>query len=167
MPLPREDWQEDSLDPGPQDLSPGSDPRTTHIVMIEEPASMQVTYARSDSPRPSTVEGTLKLGQSHQVGHSNNVKTPIDINLDAATLASTSGEDHNFPSQSSRLIPEYVNLCISGLWKSIRIQGKYKNRDSITKGFGLIVLFTYVAISVTKSFLPNTLNFGSKIIHLE
>ena len=39
--------------------------------------------------------------------HSNSVQNPTEINLDAAKLDLPSGEEHNMPSQSSFLIPEY------------------------------------------------------------
>ena len=42
MPLTRKAWQEDSLEPGLQDLPLGSDPQVARIIMPEEPASEQV-----------------------------------------------------------------------------------------------------------------------------
>ena len=94
MPLPREDWQEESLEPGSQYLPPGSDPQAAPRVMAEEPVSAQGIGAISDTQIPST-----------RKVHSNSVQNPTEINLDAATLASSSGEEHNVPSQSSHLIP--------------------------------------------------------------
>ena len=83
--------------------------------MIEKPSSYQVIETSSDTPRPSTVEGAYHLERSHQVSQSNSAKNPTKVDLDAALLASTGVEEHNVPSQSSRLIPEYVNFRISGL----------------------------------------------------
>ena len=57
MPLPRDSFQEDSLDPGPQDMSPGSDTQAAPIGMIEEPESDQETETSSDTQIPYTVEG--------------------------------------------------------------------------------------------------------------
>ena len=45
MPLPSEAWKEDFLDPGPQDLPPGSDPQASPSGMTEEPVPMQETEA--------------------------------------------------------------------------------------------------------------------------
>ena len=54
MPLPREAWQEDSLEPGTQDLPTRSDCQVAPRVMTEDPASAQEIEARSDNPSPST-----------------------------------------------------------------------------------------------------------------
>ena len=91
MTLPREAWQEDSLEPVSQYLHPGSDPQTVTVSITENPASVQVIEYISDTPSPSTGEGAHHLGQSHQVRHSNSVKNPNYVNLDAETLDSTSG----------------------------------------------------------------------------
>ena len=80
--------------------------------MTEEPASAQGIEARSDTPSPSTEEGAHHLGRSHQVSHSNSAQNPTEVNLDAVTLDSPSGEEYDVPSQSSRLILEYNNLLI-------------------------------------------------------
>ena len=80
--------------------------------MKAEHESTRVTEARSDTPSLYNGEGDLQLGQIHQVIHSNSLQNPTDINPDAEMLASPSGEDNGVPSQSSRLIPEYANLCI-------------------------------------------------------
>ena len=45
MLLPREACQEDSLEPGPQDLPPGSDNQAVPSFMTEEPAPMRGTEA--------------------------------------------------------------------------------------------------------------------------
>ena len=115
MPLPREAWQEESLEPGSQDLPQGSDPQVAPNGMTEEPDSAQGMEAISDTTSPSTGEGVHHLEWSYQVIHSNSAQNTPEVNLDAATLASPGGEDHNVPSQSSRLIPEYENLRTSGL----------------------------------------------------
>ena len=73
--------------------------------MTEEPASAQRTESSADTPIPSTVEGAHHLGQSHQVSHSNSAQTPTEANLDAETLSSPNGEEHDIPTQSSRLVP--------------------------------------------------------------
>ena len=39
--LPREAWQEDSPEPGPQDLPPGSDPQATPIGITEDCVSLK------------------------------------------------------------------------------------------------------------------------------
>ena len=64
MPLPREALKEDLLEPGTQDLPPGSDTQASHGGMTEEPASTWVTEAISDTPRPFTGKRALQLGQS-------------------------------------------------------------------------------------------------------
>ena len=74
-------------------------------------------------------------------------------------------EEHGVPSQSSCLIPEYVNLAISVLRRSKIIQEKYKKGGSISKVFGLIELSASVAMSVTKSIIPETASFSSNLIH--
>ena len=60
MTLPRDAWQEDSQEPIPQDLTPGSDTQAAPISMTENPMSSQGTEAISDTPTPYTGEGTLK-----------------------------------------------------------------------------------------------------------
>ena len=91
MNLPREAWKEDSLDPGPKELSPGSDTQAAPSGMTEEPVLSQVTYASSYNPSYYTRDGDFQLWQSHQVIHSNSVQKLTDINLDSATLDSPSG----------------------------------------------------------------------------
>ena len=105
MPLPREAWQEELLELGPQDLPPGSDPQVSPIGMTEDTTTMQDIEVIPDTPIPSTVEGAYHLGRIHQVSHSNSAQNPTEVDLDAATLASPSGEEHNVPSQSSCMIP--------------------------------------------------------------
>ena len=99
--------------------------------------------------------------------HSNSVKNPTDINLDSATLDSPSGEDREVPSHSSRLIPEYPNLRISGLRRNKIIQERDSKVNGIPKVFGLIYLFTYVVMFITKSILPETESFTAKMLHYE
>ena len=79
IPLPSEAWQEESMEPGPKDMPPGSNPQFVPISMIEEPESEQVIEDRSDTPNPSTGEGAHHLGWSHQVSHSNNAQNPNEI----------------------------------------------------------------------------------------
>ena len=90
MPLPREACQEDSLEPGPQDISTGSDPQAAPIGITEEPASVQGIETRSDTPSSYTGEVSHYLGRIHQESHSNSAKNPNEINLDAAMLSSRS-----------------------------------------------------------------------------
>ena len=97
--------------------------------------------------------------------HSNSVKPPTNINLDAATLDSPSGEEHDLPSQVSCLIPEYANLRILGLRRGKIIHEKYKKINGTPKVFGLIYLFVSVTISVTKSIFPEKESFPAKLIH--
>ena len=115
MPIPKEAWQEDYIEPGPQGMPPGSTPQAATSGITEDPAPVQVIEAISETPSPSTGEGSHHLGWIHQVIQYNSVKNPTEVNLDAEMLASPSGEEHNVSSQSSRLIQEYVNLRISGL----------------------------------------------------
>ena len=110
MTLPRESWKENSLEPGTQDLPPGSNPKVAPSCMTKEPAPAQGIYTRPDTLRPSNGEGSHHLEQSHHMSHSNSAQNPTEVNLDSSTLDLPSGEDHNVPYQSSRLIPEYVNL---------------------------------------------------------
>ena len=80
--------------------------------MREEPASMRVKEARSDTTSPSNGEVNLQLGQRHQMSLSNGEKNTTEINLDASIMASPCGEENNVPSQYYRIIPEYKNLRI-------------------------------------------------------
>ena len=86
--------------------------------------------------------------------YSDSGKKTTDIDLDSAMLDSPSGEDHNVPSHSSLLIPEYANLRISGLRQSKIIQEIYKKENGIPEVFGLVDLFASEAMYVTKSILP-------------
>ena len=63
--------------------------------------------------------------------HSNSEQNPTEVNLYEATLDSPSVEYHDVPSHSSRLIPEYANLLISGLRRSKIIQDKYKRANAL------------------------------------
>ena len=83
MPLPREACKEYFMDPGPQDMPPGSDPQTVSIGTMEEPASAHGTEAISDTPSPYTGEGGLWLGHIHQVSYSKGVQNPTEIKLNA------------------------------------------------------------------------------------
>ena len=112
MPLPAEYWQEDYLEPGPQDLPPGSDTQAAPSGITEDPTSVQGIEARSDNPSQSNGEGSQHLGHINQASHSKSVESPTEVNLDAEKLALPSGEENNVTSQSSWLIPEYANLRI-------------------------------------------------------
>ena len=92
-----EDSKEDPLESGPQGLPPGYDPQVAPIRMTEEPASAQGIEDSSDTPRPSNGERYHYLGQSREVSQPNSKKNPTDVNLDSATLASPSGEEHDAP----------------------------------------------------------------------
>ena len=78
--------------------------------MTKETSPTRGIYARSDTTIPSIGYVSLQLGNINQVVHSNIVRDPTEINLYAAIMALQSVEDQDVPSQSSRLIPEYVNL---------------------------------------------------------
>ena len=54
MPLPREAWQEKSLEPGPQDLPPESDTQVANTAMTKDPVSAQIIETSSDTLSPST-----------------------------------------------------------------------------------------------------------------
>ena len=71
------------------------------------------------------------------------------------------------PSQSSRLISEYVNIRISELRRSKIIQERYNNRDVATKCFVPIGFFASVDIYFTKFIIPETARFSAKLIHHE
>ena len=60
-------------------------------------------------------ERVIPIFGSRQVIQSNIMRNTTKVNLDAATMDSPSGEDHNVTSQSSFITPEYVNLLILGL----------------------------------------------------
>ena len=91
MPLPRQVYQETSLEEKFQDLPPGSDPQDALSGITEEPSSVQGIEVKSDNPIPSTVEEDNHLGRSHQVRHYNSVQNPTEVNLDKRTLALPSG----------------------------------------------------------------------------
>ena len=145
--------QEDSLEPGPQYLPPGSDIQAAPRGIIEEPAPVQVIEVRSDTTSPSTGEGSHQIGWRYQVIHSNSAHNTTEVNLYASTMASPSGEEHYTTSQSSCLIPEHANPRISGLRQIKIIQEKYKQGNGTPKVFGLIYLFSYVVMSATKSII--------------
>ena len=88
------------------------------------------------------------------MSHSNIVQNPNEINRDASTMDSPSGEEHDMSSQSSLLIPEYDDLRISGLMQIKRIQEIDKKGNIIPKLFVLIFLFSSVTMSDTNSILP-------------
>ena len=54
MTQPRDYYQEDPLEPGPQDLPPGYDPQALPRGTTEKPTSTWVTEARSDTTSPCT-----------------------------------------------------------------------------------------------------------------
>ena len=112
------------LEQSPQNLPPGSDLQAAPIIIKKNPASDQVTEYSSLTTSPSYDEGAHHLGHIHRARHSIIVKNNTEIKLDAATMDSSGGEYYNVPSQSSRLIPEYANLHISGLRRKIIIQEK-------------------------------------------
>ena len=87
------------------------------------------------------------------MSHYNSAQSPTMVNRDVATLDSPGGEEHDVPSHSSRLIPEYANLCTSGLRQKKRVQDKDKKEKVIQNVFGIIYIFASVAMSVTKSIL--------------
>ena len=60
-----------------------------------------------------------------------------------------------------------MNLRILGLRRSKIIQEKYKKGNGIPKVFGLISLFASVAMSSTKSVIPEITSFPAKLIHHE
>ena len=97
--------------------------------------------------------------------YSNSDQNPIEINLYAAALDWPSGEERDVPSRSSRLIPEYTNLQISGLRQSKIIKEIYNKGSDIPKVCGLIYLFSYVVMSATKSIITYTASFAAKMIH--
>ena len=167
MPLPREAWQEDLLEPGPQDLTPGSGPQAAPRGMTEDPDSVQGIESSTDNPSPSTGEVSHHLGWNHHVSHSNSAEILTEFNVYAATLDSPGVEEHDMTSRSSRLIPDYVNLRTSGLMQRIIIQDRYKKEKIITKLFGLLALLVSVAMYATKFIIPETESFAYKLIHHE
>ena len=74
--------------------------------MTEKPETLQGIDASSETPIPSTGEGNLQIGNINQLRHFHSVKYPTEVNLDADTMDSTSGEKHYVPSRSSCLISE-------------------------------------------------------------
>ena len=80
-------WKEDYLEPGPQYLPPGYDTHAAPSGMTEEPVSTRGTYTSSETPRTSTGEGYLQLGQINQVIHYNSVQNPTDIKIDSENLS--------------------------------------------------------------------------------
>ena len=82
-------------------------------------------------------------------------------------MTSTSREENDLYLQFSHLIPEYSNICVSGLRQSKQAQERDKKIDGEPKVFGLISLFSYVAISSTKFILTETASFTAKLKHHE
>ena len=82
-------------------------------------------------------------------------------------MASPSGEEHDMTSQSSHLIPEYANLCISVLIQRKIIQEKDNTGNVIPTVFRIIALFSSVSMSGTKSILPEIESFTAKLLHHE
>ena len=101
------------------------------------------------------------------MSHSNSVKNTTEVTLDTATMASPIGDEQNVPSHSSHLIPKYKNLRFSVLRQSKIFREKGKKGNGIPNVFGLIALFTAVAMSATKYILPETASFSVKLIHHE
>ena len=64
MLIPRKAWQEDSMYPGPQYLTPRSNPQVVPRGMTEETAPARETEAIFYTRRPSNGEVTLQLGNS-------------------------------------------------------------------------------------------------------
>ena len=157
----KEACQEDPLKSDPQDPEAGPFPQDSPIGSTGDPSPEWVTEAISDTPSPFIIEDTFKRevtlqgGQSHQVIHYNGEKTPTEINLYSAILASPSGEENVVPSQYYRLIPEYANLRTSGSKQSKRIQER-QEISGISNIFGLMYLFAYASMTATKSILLET-----------
>ena len=107
MPLPREARQEYSLEPGTQYLLPVSYHQAAPRGITEKYVSVHQIEACLDSQIPSTLKVDHHLERSQQARHSNIVQTHTALNLDASTLYSPIGEEHNVPLQPNRLIPEY------------------------------------------------------------
>ena len=66
MTLPRDSWQEESLEQGLQEQIPGSDPHAAPSGITEEHVSVQGTETSLDTSITSTREGAHHLGRSHQ-----------------------------------------------------------------------------------------------------
>ena len=135
--------------------------------MTKYPDPPQGIEASSDTPSPSTGEGACHLEQIHHVIHPDSLQNPTEVNMDTATMASPSGEEHIVPSNSFQLIQEYVNLRTSGLRQSKIIQYRDKREKGIPKLCSLIFLFASVAMSATNSILPETASFAANILHHE
>ena len=88
----------------------------------------------------------------------NGDQNPTEINLDIATLDSSSGEENEAHSQSSRLIPDYANILTSGI-RQIKIIQERRKRSGIPKIFVLTALFASVDVTTTNSILPETASF--------
>ena len=67
-------------------MPPGSDPQDVIRGITEEPESVQRIGYRSDTPIHYNGYGSHHLGRIHHMRHSNSVKNPTKINLDATTL---------------------------------------------------------------------------------
>ena len=80
-------------------------PKLHPAAWQKSPVSEQETETIPDTPIPFAIDVSLQLGLNHKVIQSNSVQNPTEINLDASMMASPSVEEHNMPSQSSRLIP--------------------------------------------------------------
>ena len=110
---------------------------------------------------------TLQKGNSNQARYFNSDKDPTEVKLYAETLCSTIMEEHDVTSQSSHLIPEYVNLRLSGLRRRKGVQERDNNRDVKPKVFGLLALFASVAMSSTNLIITETESFTCKLLHHE
>ena len=76
MPLLREAWQEDLLEPGPQYLPPGSYTQAETRGITEYYAPVKGIEDNSDTPSLSNGEGDHHLGRCHQVIQYNLVQNP-------------------------------------------------------------------------------------------
>ena len=74
------------MEPGSQYQTTGYDTQSEPSDITEEPMSVQVIDASSDTLSPSNGEGFHHIGQRHRAIHSNIAQKPTEINLDKATM---------------------------------------------------------------------------------
>ena len=86
------------MEPVNKDLPAGSYTQAANRDITEEPASVQVIEASSDTLIPSNGEGFHQLGRIHQVIQTNIFQNLNKINLDAEILDSPRVKYHNVPS---------------------------------------------------------------------
>ena len=158
MSLTREVCTEDPQYPGSQYLPTWHDTQVSPSCMIEDPASFHRIYSISEATIKSTVESTHQTGQSNQVIHFKSIQDPNQVNLYAEILDSPSAEEKDVPS-NSWLIPQYSNLCTSGLRQIKWAQEIYTKVICKPKLLILIYLFASVSMSSTKSTIPETASF--------